>query len=109
MELVGTAGEQGGGINGEQQVGVTLGINNNHHITAHDVGANDDLGEAGFSDTRCSQYECMTDTVAQILEERLFRFVKADRMYPGMTFQRWSRFPGVQTPGSNLEPEKAEI
>ena len=107
-ELVGTSGTDGGGIHIEQQVGVALGVNDDHHVTAQDVLADDDFGEARLADAGSAFNQGVTDAVAQILPNRPLAFIQPDRVQPGIAFERRHRLPRVQPPQRNLEAEEAD-
>ena len=107
-ELVRASSAQCGGIHIEQQVGIALGVDDDDHVAAHDVLADDDFGEARLADAGGAFNQGMADAVAQILPDGSFAFVEADRVQPGIAFERRYRLPRVEPPGSNLEAEETD-
>ena len=78
VEVLGPSGPLGLGVDASQQAGVTLGIEDDHHVPAPDVLGDEDLGQSGLADPGGPQHQGVPHPLAEIHPHVLF--VRLDRV-----------------------------
>ena len=105
IEVLGSPGPLGLGIDAPQQSGVALGIEHDHHIAALDVLGDEEFGEPGLADAGGAEHQGVPDPLAEIHPD--FLLVRFDGMQGGPAAERRQRGEGIP-PDALTQPAREQ-